>query len=127
MKDLCVVIFILPIIIIIVIIIIIIITTFMQVIYNYMPETNHIYSVAAVLYLQFVLHVMLFRMLNTFSTFTLALSAVRVQCPIWPFSVVPYFRAFPVRCSGIVRMILKWFQLPLLVLTSFWFFTFNMR
>jgi hypothetical protein len=24
-------------------------------------------------------------------------------------------------------MILKWFQLPLLVLTSFWFFTFNMR
>jgi len=32
-------------------------------IYNYIPETNHIstvYSVAAVLYLQFVLHVMLF-------------------------------------------------------------------
>jgi len=34
----------------------------MQVIYNYIPETNHIsriYTVAAVLYLQFVLHVML--------------------------------------------------------------------
>jgi hypothetical protein len=32
----------------------------MQVTYNYIPETNHIsrvYSVAAVLYLQFVLHV----------------------------------------------------------------------
>ena len=31
---------------------------------NYIPETNHVsrgYSIAAVLYLQFVLHVMLFR------------------------------------------------------------------
>jgi hypothetical protein len=35
----------------------------MQGIYNYMPETNHIsrvYSVAAVQYLQFMLHVMLY-------------------------------------------------------------------
>ena len=35
--------------------------TFMQCIYNYIPKTNHVsvvYSVAAVLYLQFVLHVM---------------------------------------------------------------------
>jgi hypothetical protein len=34
---------------------------FTQGIYNYIPETNHVarvYSVAAVLYLQFVLHVM---------------------------------------------------------------------
>jgi hypothetical protein len=33
-------------------------------IYNYIPETNHVsrvYSVVAVLRLQFVLHVMLFR------------------------------------------------------------------
>ena len=39
--------------------------TFMQSIYNYIPEINHIsrvYSVAAVLYLQFVLHVMLLHM-----------------------------------------------------------------
>ena len=46
----------------------------MQGIYNYVPETNHIsrvYSDAAVLYLQFVLHVMLFR--NMFSTFTSAI------------------------------------------------------
>jgi hypothetical protein len=38
-------------------------TTYMQGIYNYTPETNNIstvYSVAAVVYLQFVLHVMLF-------------------------------------------------------------------
>ena len=36
----------------------------MQAIYNYISETNHVsrvYSVAAVLYLQFVLHVTLFR------------------------------------------------------------------
>ena len=49
----------------------------MQGIYNYIPETNHVYrvySVAAVLYLQFVLRVM-------FCTFTLALSIVLVQCP----------------------------------------------
>jgi len=50
-----------------VIIILIIGTTFMQGIYNYIPETNHVsrvYSDATVLYLQFVLHVMLFPTLN---------------------------------------------------------------
>ena len=39
----------------------------MQGIYNYIPETNHfsrVYSIAAVLYLQFVLHVMLFHPWN---------------------------------------------------------------
>jgi hypothetical protein len=38
--------------------------TFTQGIYNYIPETIHVskvHSVAAVLYLKFVLHVMLFR------------------------------------------------------------------
>jgi hypothetical protein len=47
----------------------------MQGIYNYMPETNHVskvQSVVAVLFLQFVLYVMLFRLLNIFCTFTLA-------------------------------------------------------
>ena len=47
----------------VIIIIIIPLITIMQAIYNYIPETNHVstvYSVAAVLYLQFVLHVMLF-------------------------------------------------------------------
>jgi hypothetical protein len=37
------------------------------------------------MYLQFLLHVTLFRMLNVFCTVTLALSAVYVQCPIWLF------------------------------------------
>jgi len=51
------------IIIITIIIIIIRVITFMQCIYNYIPGRNHVsrvYSVAAVLYLQFVLYVMLF-------------------------------------------------------------------
>ena len=49
---------------IIIIIIIILVITFMQGIYNYLPETTHVsrvYGVVAVLYLQSVLHVMLFR------------------------------------------------------------------
>ena len=52
------------IIIIIIIIIIILVIALMQGIYNYTPETNQVYrvySVAAVLYLDFLLHVMLFR------------------------------------------------------------------
>jgi hypothetical protein len=47
------------------VIIIIIIVTFMQVIYNCIIETtrvSRVYSVAAVLYLEYVLHVTLFRM-----------------------------------------------------------------
>ena len=47
--------------------IIIIFITIMQGIYNYIPETHHVasvYSVAAVLYLQPLLHVMLLPMLN---------------------------------------------------------------
>jgi len=45
-------------------IIIIFFVTFMKGIYNYKPETNHVsvvYNIAAVLCLQFVLDVMLFR------------------------------------------------------------------
>ena len=48
----------------------------MQAIYNYIPKTNHVSrvrSVAAVLYLQFQLHITLLRPLNVFCTFTLLL------------------------------------------------------
>ena len=51
-------------------------------------------------------------------TFTVALSAVSAQCPIWLFFVVPWFCVFPVCCLGIFWMILKWFQLLLLLLVS---------
>jgi hypothetical protein len=64
----------------------------MQGIYNYIPERNHVsrvYSVAAVLYSQSVLHVMLFPLYDMFCTFTSALPTVRVQYPMWLFFVVP--------------------------------------
>jgi len=59
------------IIIVIISIVIIHVITFMQGIYNYIPETNHVsrvHRVAAVLYLEFVLLVMLFPMFNMFCT-----------------------------------------------------------
>ena len=93
----------------------------MQGIYNCIPETNHISrvcSVAAVLYLQFVLHVMLFHVLNMFHTFTLALPEVCVQRPLWQFFCGFLIRAFSVCCWGIVWMILRWLQLTLLLLVS---------
>ena len=49
----------------IIIVVIITTTTYMQGMYNYTPETIHVsrvYSIAAVVYLQFVLYVMLFGM-----------------------------------------------------------------
>jgi len=50
--------------------------TFIQGIYNYIPETNHVsraHSVASVLYLEFVLHVMLFLPCSMFCTSASAL------------------------------------------------------
>ena len=84
-------------IIIIIIIIIFLIFTFMRGAYNYTPETNHVfmvYSVAAVLYLQSVIHVMLFGMLNMFRTFTLSLPSVR-KMPDFCSSLISC-------CSGIL-------------------------
>jgi hypothetical protein len=46
------------------------------------------------MYLQFVLHVMLFRMLNMFCAFTFLLSEVRVQCPIWLLFSDPWFHYY---------------------------------
>jgi hypothetical protein len=62
-------------------------------IYKYVPETNHVskvysYSVVAILWLQFIAHVILFSML-IFAAFTSALPAVYVQCPIQLFYAVP--------------------------------------
>ena len=77
--------------IVIIIIIIIIIITFMQGIYTYIPETNYVpreYSVAAILLLLFMVLISLVSVLNLLY-FTLVLSEVCVQCPIWLFSRVP--------------------------------------
>ena len=57
------------------------------------------HSVAAVLYSQFTLYVMLFRTFIMLCTFTSALSPACVQCPIWLLSAVPWCRAFLICCG----------------------------
>ena len=96
--------------------------TFMQGVYNYIPDTNHVsrvYGVAAVLYLQTGLHVILLHVRNTFRTLTFVHSAECVQCPIRLFFVVPKFHAFLVRYSRTVWVILKWLQSSLLLQVTF--------
>jgi len=61
----------------------------MQGIYKYIPGIKHVsraYEVAAILWMQLVytVHVMLLQMLK-FCTFTLVLSEVCAQCPVWQF------------------------------------------
>jgi hypothetical protein len=80
---------------IIIIIIIIIIgkdtLSFMQGIYTYIPETNHVpkqYNVAAILSLLFMVPISLASALAVMY-FYISTSEVCVQCPIWQFSVVP--------------------------------------
>ena len=77
----------------IIIIIIINIISFMQGIYTYIPETNHVpreYRVSAILSLLFMVSISLVP--------ALALFEVCVQCPIWLFSVVPSLHGFLVSC-----------------------------
>jgi len=55
--------------------------TFVQSIYNYIPETNRIsrvYSVAAVLLLQFAVHVMLFSMMNVLHFYVITFRSMYV-------------------------------------------------
>ena len=100
--------------------------TFMRGIYNYIHATNYVSrvcDVAAVLYWQFVLHVVLFRPWNMFCTVTLALPAVYVQCPIWPFfcsSLILWFLGMLLRyCLSDFEMV------PVTSITCA--FTFHMR
>jgi hypothetical protein len=72
-------------------IIIIIFSSFLQGIYTYIPDRNHVrreYIVAAILLLLFMLPMSPVPVLALLY-FMLALSGVCVQCPIWLFSVVP--------------------------------------
>jgi len=106
-----------------------IITIFMQVIYNYIPETKHVsrvQGVAAVVHLQFVLHVVLLSPRRMFCTFTLALSIVRVPCPLWLYFVVHNFML----SFMLLRYFLGDFEMvsvaPVITGTTF-AFTFHMR
>jgi hypothetical protein len=66
---------------------------------------------------QFVLHVMLFSTRNMFFNFTLVLSEVCVQCPVWLIFVVR-LRACPVCCAGIVSMILDVYSCPVITIIT---------
>ena len=75
----------------------------MQGIYTHIPETNYVpreYSVAVILLFLFMVLISLLAVLNLLY-FTLVLSEVCVQCPIWLFSVVPWLHGFLVCCSRI--------------------------
>jgi len=45
-----------------------------------------------------------------FCTITLTLSVERVQCSIWLLFAASQLCACPICCSGIVWVIMKWFQ-----------------
>jgi len=67
-------------------------------------------------------------LLPTFCLSHFYISTCRSMCAVpnmavFCSSVISYF---PGCCSGIFSMILKWFQLPLLLLVSFLIFTFHM-
>ena len=72
---------------------VVVVISFMQDIYNYIPETNH-GARAAILWLPFMVQLMLFPMLNVLY-FILELPEV-CSYPIWLLSAVPLLRAFPV-------------------------------
>ena len=61
-----------------------------------------------------------------FCTSPLVLSEECVQWPLWLFCILSWRYAFEVRCSDMFWMILRWFQLPLLLLVSL-VFTLHMR
>ena len=64
--------------------------TFVQGIYNYIRKTNHVsrvYSVVAILYIQFVLHEMLFHRWNMFCTFYI-ISIIIIIIIIYPHQSV---------------------------------------
>ena len=65
-----------------------IVITFMQGIYSYIPETNHVsrvFSVTAILYLQFMLNVMLYPMLNVLYIY---ISTSRSMCAVPSMAVL---------------------------------------
>ena len=66
-----------------------------------------VYNVWTILWLPFVVHVMLFLHNYSFVTFISVLCAVRVQCPVWLFCVVPWCHAFPVCNSDIFWVIFE--------------------
>jgi hypothetical protein len=99
---------------------IILVITIVRGIYNYIPKTNHVsgvYGVAVVLYFQFVLHVMLFRILCIFCSFTSALSAV-FAVPSMAVFCSCLISCFPGTLRGYFLNHFEIVQLPVLLLVS---------
>ena len=108
-------------------IIIIIITTittsttiFTHSIYIYILETNHVstaYNVAAIVWSQPVVHILLFPMINVLyfyiSTFQSMCAVPSIALLLFPDVMLSRY------CSGIYQIILRWFKLPLITGTTF--------
>jgi hypothetical protein len=80
--------------------------TFMQGIYNYIPETNHVsraYSVATMLYLQFMVHVIFSHMLIVLYFYISRVQSSHLCAVphITFFNVFHWFCAFLLCCSDI--------------------------
>jgi hypothetical protein len=93
----------------------------MQGIYSYVPETHHVSMIctaAALQQVQFMLHVMLFPILNVLRFYIIT---SRNVCAVPDMSdfCSSLLHAFPVSCSDISWMTLRWFQFTQLLLVSF--------
>ena len=82
--------------------------SFMQGIYTYIPQTMSLGNTVLQIFCCYYSWC-LYRQFQCwiYCTFTLVLSEVCVQCPIWLFSVVPWLHVFLVCCSRIFWMTLK--------------------
>jgi hypothetical protein len=87
--------------------------------WSYIPGTNYVprvCNVTAVLWMQCVVHTMLFPMINVLYILCLHLSKVCAQCPVQLWFVLLSWCAFQVCCLDIFWMFFIWFQLLLLLL-----------
>jgi hypothetical protein len=86
--------------------------TFVQYVYNYVPEkTMFLGNTIVLMFYDYKLwYMQRYFSWQTLCVFTLVLSEVRVQCPVRLFSVVPWFRAFPVSCS-VAPIIYYWYHI----------------
>ena len=88
--------------------------------YNYIPETNHlsrVYSVAAILYLQFVLHAMLFRPCNVLCVYITAFRSMYAM-PDRAVFCSSLISCFPVMLLRYCLSDFEKFHSPLLLLVS---------
>ena len=84
--------------------------------YAWKPHVSRVYSVAAILWLKFMLHVTLFLMINVLYLY---ISTLWSTCTVPRMAV---FSSFLVFCfPDIFWMILRWFQLPLILIVSLLF------